>query len=71
MAKVVLIEEALPVAGDLVVLMFQVEIRKAIARNDQQQNRLQFKSVRRAACVSLPVPCDLCSQRAVDESCDQ
>ena len=51
------------VAADLMVLMLRVEIRKAIARNDQQLNRLQFRSVQRAACVSLPVQCDSVSQR--------
>ena len=60
--KVALVADALPVADDLMVLMLQAEIRKAIARDDQQRNRLQLKSVRRAACVSLPVHCDLFSQ---------
>ena len=44
MVKVALVADDLPVPDDLVVLMLLVEIRKAIARDDQQQNRLQFGS---------------------------
>lgn len=50
MVKAALVADDLPVAEDLtvlmlrVVLMLHVEIRKAIARDDQQQNRLQFGS---------------------------
>lgn len=36
--KVALVADALPVADDLVVLMLQAEVRKVLARDDQQPN---------------------------------
>jgi hypothetical protein len=41
--KVVLVADVLPVPDDLVVLMLQVEIRKAIAHADLQLNRIRLR----------------------------